>query len=376
MKEPAHTLDELLYLLGRRPFVLWMIGQALLVSTIVAGARILRTLTPRTVNAARMRLVRGIAYGSVSGILSAHSLLVAKTAVELLVRTAVDRANQFNRWQSWIIIIGLIALALSQLYYLHCGLKLCSTSILYPLVFCIYNIVAILDGLLYFRQTSKLSVLHALLIAVGTGILLSGVLALSWRLSGEPTQTPVSQSALVPGMGFVDDTSEDDEDGYYRSDEEIGVSGERQPLLQGDALSPTTKHDKLLNATWLQRHGMTEADEIWGELEDDATRYSAPLPRRSTSGLSTTSRLRRSEDDVTHENTSLLRSTHGNRNRRKRLGSSHFRKTSGGQTPQASPSKDVKPQSALGGWWRLEWWKGRKGRTSMPPGDEIPSSES
>lgn len=100
-----------------------------------------------------------------SGILSAHSLLVAKTAVELLVRTIVDRINQFNRWQSWIILIGLIALALSQLYYLHCGLKLCSTSILYPLVFCIYNIVAILDGLLYFRQTSKLSVLHALLVS-------------------------------------------------------------------------------------------------------------------------------------------------------------------------------------------------------------------
>ena len=65
MKEPAHSLDELLFLLGRRPFVLWMIGQALLVGTIVVGTRILRALTPRTVNAARMRLARGIAYGSV-----------------------------------------------------------------------------------------------------------------------------------------------------------------------------------------------------------------------------------------------------------------------------------------------------------------------
>ena len=65
IKEPAHSLDELLFLLERRPFVLWMIGQALLVSTIIVGARILRSLTPRTVNAARMRLIRGIAYGSV-----------------------------------------------------------------------------------------------------------------------------------------------------------------------------------------------------------------------------------------------------------------------------------------------------------------------
>lgn len=59
-----------------------------------------------------------------------------------------------------MILLGLITLALTQLYYLHRGLKLCSTSVLYPLVFCVYNIIAILDGLLYYRQTSRLSVLH------------------------------------------------------------------------------------------------------------------------------------------------------------------------------------------------------------------------
>ncbi len=89
---------------------------------------------------------------------------MAKSAVELLVRTIVDRINQFNRWQSWVSLLGLLALALTQLYYLHRGLKLVSTSILYPFVFCIYNIIAILDGLIYFRQTSKLSLLHALLV--------------------------------------------------------------------------------------------------------------------------------------------------------------------------------------------------------------------
>ncbi|KAH0543181.1 hypothetical protein FGG08_002442 [Glutinoglossum americanum] len=316
MKEPAHSLDELLFLLGRRPFVIWMIGQALLVSTIIVGARISRTLNPRTVNVARMRLVRGISYGSI--------------------------------------------------------------SILYPLVFCVYNIVAILDGLLYFQQASKLSVLHALLIAVGTVILLSGVLALSWRLGGEPTPTPVAQSALAPGMGFVDDTSEDDEDGDYKSDEEIAIGGERQALLQGDTLTPTTKYDKLLSATRLQRRGMTEADEIWGELEDDATRYPSSLPRRSASGISTTSRLRRSEGDATHETTSLLRSvtSRSNRSRHKRLGSSHFRRPSREQSPQTGAPKDTKPQSALGGWWRMEWWKGRRGQRPPPASVETPGSES
>ena len=181
MKEPAHNLEQLLHLLGRRAFVLWMIGQAILVVLIAIAAKLMKILNPRASSSPFMRQSRGIAYGCIrsvkmlyiklvyaklflSGILSAHSLLVAKSAVELLVRTIVDRINQFGHWQSWVILLGLIILALSQLYFLHRGLKLCSTSVLYPLVFCIYNIVAILDGLIYFRQTSKLTVLHSLLV--------------------------------------------------------------------------------------------------------------------------------------------------------------------------------------------------------------------
>lgn len=164
--EPAHNLNQLLVLLSRHQFILWMIGQAIIVILIIVGTKALKILYPRSNNSPRMRLLRGMAYGAISGILSAHSLLVAKSAVELLVRTIIDRKNQFDRWQSWVILLGLIVLALSQLYYLHRGLKLCSTSILYPFVFCIYNIIAILDGLIYFKQVSRLSVPHALLVSL------------------------------------------------------------------------------------------------------------------------------------------------------------------------------------------------------------------
>jgi hypothetical protein len=159
----------------------------------------------------RIRLARGLAYALISGILSAHSLLVAKTAVELIVRTIVDQNNQFNRYQSWLIVLTLVFFALTQLYYLHLGLRLCSTSVLYPFVFCIYNIIAILDGLIYFRQGSRLSTLHAGLIAIGTVILLTGVLALSWRLddsiptdpAAPQTTEPESFNPLTPGMGLM-----------------------------------------------------------------------------------------------------------------------------------------------------------------------------
>jgi len=70
LKEPAHTLDELLELLGKKPFLLWMSGQLVIVIGILAGTKVSQALSPRTRNNTRMRMARGIAYGSVRLVLS------------------------------------------------------------------------------------------------------------------------------------------------------------------------------------------------------------------------------------------------------------------------------------------------------------------
>ncbi|KAF3491401.1 DUF803 domain-containing protein [Arthroderma uncinatum] len=296
--EPAHTLDQLLELLVRPPFLRWMAGTAVVVMLLVLGARALRvastpgqtrnymsvwSLPPHSYHSPRIKLFRGMIYGSLSGILSAHCLLLAKTAVELVVRTIADQENQFVRWQSWIILLALVSLALTQMYYMHRGLKLCSTSILYPYVFCIYNIIAILDGLIYFHQTSQLSGLHAGLIAVGTVILLCGVLCLSWRLedvSAHPGQAavPPPTTAIGPGLGLIEEPSASPTsytDLTYPGDEE-SRPGERQPLLLH-----TPRHRHQQPTTFSHPHRIStlphrrttnsglEAAEIWAELRDD-----------------------------------------------------------------------------------------------------------
>jgi hypothetical protein len=251
MSEPSHNLDQLLALLGHSQFIMWISGTFFLVGCILFAVwsqeHITMSLPSRLtlslssslptirLNAPPQtrRLLNGLAYGAISGVLSAHCLLLAKSAVELLVRSIFDQINQFDRWQSWIILLGLIGLALAQLYFLHRGLKICSTSVLYPFVFCVYNIVAILDGLIYFRQASRIKTSHAVLVTVGAVILMAGVFALSWRLDpeydpegGKPvvsmTSAPVSPvdgkqpvltgaarvqtpgSALTPGLGLVE----------------------------------------------------------------------------------------------------------------------------------------------------------------------------
>lgn len=131
----------------------------------------------------KQRLINGLLYAVVCGILSAHSLLMAKSAVEILVRAFVDGKTQdLHHYQSWLIVLAFLGFAVSQLFFMNRGLRLCSTAVLYPLVFCVFNVTSILNSLIYFQQTADMSVLQALMVALGTIFILLGVLLLSWHL--------------------------------------------------------------------------------------------------------------------------------------------------------------------------------------------------
>ncbi len=179
IEEPSHTLPELLVLFARKTFLIWMGSQVILVAIIL----LLVSVTSRSTRAKTniSKIGQGAALGCVAGMLAAHCLLLAKTTVELLLKTFVEHENQFLRWEAWVIPLGLIVGAPIQLFYLNRGLRLCSTSILYPLNFSIYNIVTIVDGLIYYRQGSKLSKLQITMVLFGTVLLLMGVMALSLR---------------------------------------------------------------------------------------------------------------------------------------------------------------------------------------------------
>lgn len=246
LAEPSHTLAQLLVLLGRKQFLLWMFGTFLIIAFVLLGMFVLDRIHPHS-HTRGLRVARGFAFGGISAILSAHSLLVAKSAVELLVRTIVDKVNQFNRWESWLILLALVFFALSQLYFLHRGLKLVSTSILYPFVFCVYNIIAILDGLIYFDQSSRISPLHSGLIALGTFVLLSGVLALSWRRDEDYDAAPPADvhTLLTPGMGLVEDTTTDEErDTDIDEDNASITSADEEATLAPSEVTPLLRNGR------------------------------------------------------------------------------------------------------------------------------------
>lgn len=136
----------------------------------------------------KQRLINGLLYAVVCGILSAHSLLMAKSAVEILVRAFVDGKTQdLRHYQSWLIVLAFLGFAVSQLVFMNRGLRLCSTAVLYPLVFCVFNVASILNSLIYFQQTAEMSALQAFMVALGTLLILAGVMGLSWHLGWHDT---------------------------------------------------------------------------------------------------------------------------------------------------------------------------------------------
>jgi magnesium transporter len=439
--EPAHSLSQLLDLLNKKQFISWMIATlAVAVGTIlfahvlkiysshkhfeqhlqklerstsgsshaVNQAQIKRSFTANLppqlqLKVSRLRLIRGLSYALISGILSAHSLLVAKSAVELLVRTIVDHNNQFNRFQSWLILIALLFFALTQLYYLHLGLRLCSTSVLYPFVFCIYNIIAILDGLIYFRQASRLSALHGGLIALGTVILLSGVLALSWRLDdstpSDPSassQTLPPQTPLTPGMGLVHTTTEESERSPLlptsrpRGSSNVSRTSvnEQTPLLQHGRIRPHHRTSIVPSPT---------RQDVWAELNDAdgesdilASLPRTPSPFLTHRRLRSVSSPKRKRDSVGSEDSQGVYWAHPPPRRRgSGLRIAERRRSSAPSVPAAEDgSASQSPAEADAGPTRLRgssaqlrasrWdmgvqsWLSGKGKRSGKEGDEDP----
>ncbi|KAI8957743.1 hypothetical protein F5Y11DRAFT_352226 [Daldinia sp. FL1419] len=377
---PAHSLPELLDLLGRWPFILWMSLQGVLVVSMAVVIDLVNHLSNFSQNA-RFRLARGLVFGCISGILSAHSLLFAKSAVELVIRTIADGENQFVHWESWMLVFGLVSLALSQLYYLHRGLKLISTSVLYPLVFCIYNIIAILDGLIYFRQTDLITRLHGGLIALGTAILLSGVLALSWRLSDEQHPPAVGQSTLTPGLGLVDDT--EGEESSPTDSDSVGLVDEAAPATY-NTFAPNVETTPLTpgrkpTGRWHER------SEIWDELEDQDTPRPAFTKSRSIavpgSAISENTPLMGDRRIVSGESTVSLTAAEPSgesprrifRRRRKSTGFPGF---TARKHMRRKSSAGAGVQDALGGIWKLRWWRGKRDNNSDVAIASSPGGES
>jgi magnesium transporter len=131
LEEPSHTLGELLVMFKQTSFLVWMGVQSGIVVLVLVVSRVMLIAIRKrskimdssgesglaSVDVANrirvLKVVRGCILGCLSGLLSAHCLLLAKTGVELIIKSITER-NQFSHWQSWMILVALLILELAQ----------------------------------------------------------------------------------------------------------------------------------------------------------------------------------------------------------------------------------------------------------------------
>lgn len=155
-----------------------------------------------------------------------------------------------------------------------------------------------------------------------------------------------------------DTDTEEYSDSYYNGDEEALIGESHQALLSGEPMTPKTQLDTVLGATQNIRKTvrLTEADEIWGELEDHSnSKNSSELPRSLGRAATIAREAQVGEGEDADESTSLLRSSTLPKRRRRR--STGFPGFTARPSPRGSRRKVTPAQNAIGGFWKMGWWK-------------------
>ena len=183
-------------------------------------------------------------------------------------------------------------------------------------------------------------------------------------------------------MGFIDDSPSSTTNTANSpalstiTDEELAGSADGRPspyhprkhsrhTSLSNPRTPTARNNGLLYNARHRRNSVTESDEIWEELEDSThSPLLSPFHQRRVSARSTPSReFQRPRSGAgapasPTESTALLARTgtgRSYRDRRRRRSAPHLEGL--GRSQARGRRRASVQQDALGGWWKLRWWR-------------------
>lgn len=184
LSQSTTSLEIFLQLIKERMFIVWSLLSLSIVSVLLILALLISRKSkvansyvdtylhtfielPWVVN--NNRKLEGVLYGCSSGILSADSLLLAKTSMDIIMSAFTGHTfSSLNNFIVYFVVAVFISLCLAQLYLLNEGLKYLSTAVLYPLVFCVYNFFSIGNGLVFYQQWKLITYASAILLILGS----------------------------------------------------------------------------------------------------------------------------------------------------------------------------------------------------------------
>ncbi|KAK6867298.1 hypothetical protein K6H10_005754 [Candida tropicalis] len=128
----------------------------------------------------------GINYGIISGTLTAHTFLFAKSLIDVVIETILHEkfSNIFSISNSlpYVLLAVMLAIVGLQLTAFNLGLAQITTGILYPLCFLIYNLINLINDLIFnsLIANHRMSVAQLMWVIFGLVGVLCGVVILSW----------------------------------------------------------------------------------------------------------------------------------------------------------------------------------------------------
>lgn len=133
----------------------------------------------------QLTLLKGTLFGVISGTLTAHTFLFAKSIVDVMVATLLERTTPKSLSTyvtSVLLLLATLTIVAMQLVAFNKGLSHISTSILYPLCFLVYNLVNLFNGVLYDELLLKhlMTIPQLFLVVFGLVGVLLGVVMISW----------------------------------------------------------------------------------------------------------------------------------------------------------------------------------------------------
>lgn len=172
----------------------------------------------------RSIFIRGILYGVISGTLTAHTFLFAKSIVDVLVETVLDQVTP-KSLSTYVLAVFLLLLTLSivamQLVAFNKGLSNILTAILYPLCFLVYNLINLINDLLFnaLLSTGVMTAGKLAWVIFGLANVMFGVALISWDSAFSDARSEERQ-ALMSSKFPYDQLNKGDKADYLSYEEE------------------------------------------------------------------------------------------------------------------------------------------------------------
>ncbi|KAJ9072630.1 hypothetical protein DSO57_1025444 [Entomophthora muscae] len=150
----------------------------------------------------------------VGGVCASETIIFAKTGVLMFQAIFTGKWSSLDVF-SVLVIIGLAASVLLQLFCINAGLKLADSVVVSPIFSSVYNVVAIFNTLVLFQKYKSYEIWAICLMVLAVCILVVGIVILTGQLKPEPESLPklprfkCTKKRLPTRLSFNGDSTND-----------------------------------------------------------------------------------------------------------------------------------------------------------------------